>query len=107
MIVHYGESRVGKGTYWSLSDGKRVEITDEGVLPGGSGTKYMKLPPAAMLLVGPFLGFVYVVFFPFMAIATVVALAAGKIFGSLLKGVSFGWRPATAHLSGKKKNKGG
>ncbi len=107
MIVYRGESMVGKGTYWNLSDGKRVEVAEEGLLPGGSGAKYMKLPPAVMLIVGPFLGLVYVVFFPFMAIATVVALAAGKIFGSLLKGVSFGWRPATAHLSGKKKNKGG
>ena len=61
------------------------------------------------LVLGPVLGLVYVVCMPFMAIATIITLLAGKVMGGmlgLLKDlVSFGWRPSEAYLSGKKRKK--
>jgi len=61
------------------------------------------------LVLGPVLGLVYVICMPFMAIATIITLLAGKVMGGmlgLLKDlVSFGWRPSEAYLSGKKRKK--
>lgn len=107
MLRYRGGDKVEKGTYWDISSGGRTDIGEDGVLPGGEDVSYLKLPTAVMLLLGPVIGFIYVVFLPVIAIATVAALAVGKLFGGLVKGMSFGWRPATAHLGGKKKKKGG
>jgi hypothetical protein len=78
------------------------------VLPGGE-TKQSRIPTGIMIILGPFVGLLYVIALPFMAIATVAALAVRKIVGAVLslvgKSVSFGWRPATAHLTGKKRKK--
>lgn len=64
---------------------------------------------AAVLVVGPILGLVYAVFLPFIGIALLLQTLAVKIFGgaanSLVKGVSFGWRPIEAYLTGKKNKK--
>ena len=65
---------------------------------------------AAMLLLGPIVGLIYVVFLPFISIAAIIALAGRKVLGKLWEVlrnlVYFGWRPAESYLSGKKK-KGG
>lgn len=61
------------------------------------------------LLWGPLVGLAYVIFFPFIAIATIITLvgrkAAAGILGVLRNVVSFGWRPSEAYLAGKKKKK--
>lgn len=79
----------------------------EGV-PAGE-EKQSRIPTGIMILLGPIVGLLYVIALPFMAIATVAVLAGRKILGGLFslvgKSVSFGWRPATAHLTGKKKMK--
>jgi hypothetical protein len=63
------------------------------------------------LVAGPFLGLIYVIGLPFIAIATIVTLVGGKlvggVFGTMRNLVSFGWRPSEAYLSGKKKGKKG
>lgn len=98
-----------KGTYWDMESGQRVDLETEDVLPGDSKTVYTKIPPVLMLLLGPVIGLLYVIFLPFIAIATVAALAGRKILGGLIglvgRSLSFGWRPATAHLAGKKAKK--
>jgi hypothetical protein len=62
-----------------------------------------------MLILGPVVGLAYVVFLPFIAIGAFITLAAGKLYGALrtllCRGILFGWRPRTAYLAGKKKNK--
>ena len=61
------------------------------------------------LILGPFVGLLYVVSMPFIAIATIVGFLAKKAGGSVIDLVqhlvSFGWRPSEAYLSGKKKKK--
>ena len=63
------------------------------------------------LVLGPMVGLVYVICLPFMAIATIITLLAGKVMGGVLgllwNLVSFGWRPSEAYLSGKKRKKKG
>ncbi len=107
MLKYKGGDRVGRGTYWSLSDGCRVDVLHEDVLPGDSRATFVRLPPLVMLLAGPFLGLLYVIFMPFIAIATVAAVAAGKSFSLLISLVGrilyFEWRPTEAYLAGRKK----
>ena len=109
MLTYKGGYKVGKGTYWDVRSGHRVDVAQEAVLPGGEASKYLRLPVGIMLLSGPFIGLLYVVFLPFIGIA-MLALAAGRevlrrlvsLFG---KSISVDWRPRSAYLLGKKKEK--
>jgi hypothetical protein len=107
MFRYKGGQKAGRGTYWNMADGKRMDIKEEDVLPGGEKTVYYRMPAILMLLAVPLIGLLYVVLLPFIAIGTVMALAAGKVFGGLValvgKSISFGWRPAVSYLSGRKK----
>ncbi len=109
MLRHSGGDRVGKGTYWNLGNGERVDIKDEGTLPGEARKTYYKMPAAAIIVVAPVLGLVYAAFLPFIGIAMFVKLVAQKIGGGAMETVrgsaSFGFRPSESYLSGKKKGK--
>jgi hypothetical protein len=109
MFKHTGGQRVESGTYWDVRTGLRVDIDQEGTLPGGNGSKYLKASSGAILLLGPILGLAYVVFLPIMGIVTVLSLMAqrtlGVVFGLGKHVVSFGWRPAESYLGGKNKKK--
>ncbi|GAB4387711.1 MAG: hypothetical protein Kow0025_02810 [Thermodesulfovibrionales bacterium] len=108
-MSRHGGNKVEKGTYWDLGNGQRVDLEKEGVLPGDRKTIYAKIPPGLMLILGPVLGLLYVIFLPFIAIGTVAAVAGRKAVGGVLglagRSLSFGWRPSTAHLAGKKRKK--
>lgn len=105
-MKYKGGHKVEKGTYWNFSDGTRVDIAHEGVLPGDKKTTYRRISPGIAILGAPVVGLIYVIALPFMAIGTITALAAKKALGSLaaLLGslVFFGWRPSEAHLEGRK-----
>ncbi len=109
MMRYKAGQKVGKGTYWNVSNGTRVDIRDEGTLPGENGGAYTRVPPGLMLLAGPVIGLFYVIAMPFMAVGTIVVLVGRKLLAGLfaLLGnlVSFGWRPSEAHLAGKKGKK--
>ncbi len=109
MLRFKGGQKVGKGTYWNIADGSRVDIEDEGVLPGDDSAKYTRVPAGIVLFAGPVIGLFYVIAMPFMAVGTIVTLLAKKIVTGLLNLlgslISFGWRPSEAHLTGKKKGK--
>jgi hypothetical protein len=109
MTRYNAGEKVGKGTYWNISNGNRVDIPDEGILPGGDGSKYSRLRPAIMVLAGPVIGLFYVIAMPFIAVGTIVVMIGAKLLSGLfnLLGnlVSFGWRPSEAHLAGKKGKK--
>ncbi len=109
MLTSKGGQRVGKGTYWDLRKGQRVDIAHEGVLPGDATATYFRISSAAVLLLGPVIGLFYAILMPFIGIATVATLAGRKVLGALYtlvaKSISFGWQPKNAYLSGKKKKK--
>ncbi len=109
MFIFKGGYKVGKGTYWNLSNGQRIDVKDEGVLGGGSESTFIRLSAGIMLLVGPFLGLLYVLCLPFIGLVTIMSLIVSKLVHGLLgvigKSLSFGWRPKEAYLSGKKKSK--
>jgi hypothetical protein len=63
----------------------------------------------AVLVFGPFLGLVYFISLPFIAIATIVMIIGRNMLRGMLSLarnlVSFGWRPSEAYLAGRKKSK--
>ena len=107
MLQYKGGQKVGKGTYWNLSNGTRVDISGEGILPGNGRASYTRFPPGIVLLAGPVIGLIYVIALPFIAVGTVLALVGKKVLSSMFNAlgnlVSFGWRPSEAHLAGKRK----
>lgn len=109
MLTNRGGHKVGRGTYWDLRKGHRIDIAHEGVLPGNETETYFRMSSGTMLLLGPVIGLLYAILMPFIGIATVAALAGGKVLGGLYslaaKSISFGWQPKNAYLSGKKKKK--
>lgn len=68
-----------------------------------------KVGTGVMLLAAPFIGLAYVVFLPFIGIATLAAVAGREVLGGVAsvagKTISFGWKPMEAYLAGKKKGK--
>ena len=107
MFTYKGGNKVEKGTYWELSSGQRIDVTDEAILSGSNSSTYLRISAGVMLLAGPIIGLLYVVLLPFIGIATVATVATRKVVGGVFnligKSLSFGWRPRTAYLSGKKK----
>ncbi len=107
MLKYKAGHKVGKGTYWDLAKGTRIDVEQEAILSGGAAATYFRIPAGVMLLAGPIIGLLYVISLPFVGIATVATLAAGKVVNALLgligKSLSFGWQPKEAYLSGKKK----
>ena len=107
MLKHNGGERVGKGTYWNLSNGERVDIQDEGILPGNGKKTYYRMPAAAIIVAAPVLGLLYAAFLPFIGIAMLVKLVGQKIGGAVMETVqgsaSFAWRPGESYLAGRKR----
>jgi len=108
MLKHNGGERVGKGTYWNLGNGERVDIQEEGILPGNEKKTYYRMPAAAIIVAAPVLGLMYAMFLPFIGIAMAVKLVGQKIGGGVMEMVhgsaSFGFRPSESYLAGKKKS---
>ena len=107
MLKHNGGDRVGKGTYWNLTNGERIDIRDEGILPGDIKKAYYRMPAAAIIVAGPVLGLMYALFLPFIGIAMLVKLVGQKAGSGVMEMVhgsaSFGWRPSESYLTGKNK----
>ena len=107
MLKHNGGDRVGKGTYWNLTNGERIDINNEGTLPGDVKKTYYRMPAAAIIVAGPVLGLMYAAFLPFIGIAMLVKLVGQKAGSGVMDLVhgsaSFGWSPSESYLTGKKK----
>ena len=109
MLTTKGGHKVGKGTYWDLRKGHRIDISHEGVLPGDETATYFRMSSGVMLLFGPIVGLLYAILMPVIGIATVAALAVRKVlegpYHLVAKSISFGWQPKNAYLAGRKNKK--
>lgn len=107
MLKHNAGTKVGKGTYWNFSTGERIDISTEGVLPGGKNTVYYRLPASGIVVFAPVLGLLYAAFLPFIGIAMLVKVVLKKVASAVTapthRAASFGWRPSESYLAGKKK----
>jgi len=108
MLTNGGHT-VQAGTYWNMANGNRVQMDQEGVLPGSGTTRYLKAPVAVMLMAAPVIGLVFAVFLPFIGIAMTLNLIGKKLVEGVVSAaagsVSFGWRPIEAYLAGRKTKK--
>lgn len=108
-MLNNGGHTVQAGTYWNLSNGSRVQMDQEGVLPGSGTTRYIKAHVAVMLMAAPVIGLVFAVFLPFIGIAMTLNLIGRKLVESATSAAagsaSFGWRPIEAYLAGRKTKK--
>jgi len=108
-MLNKGGNKVAAGTYWNLANGNRVNMEQEGVLPGDGKARYLKAPVAVMLVAAPVIGLVFAVFLPFIGIAMTLNLIGKKLVDSATSAVagsvSFGWRPIEAYLAGRKTKK--
>lgn len=106
MLRYKGGHKVGKGTYWNFGTGDRIDISDEGILPGDRKAVYFRMPATGILVFGPIMGLLYAIFLPFIGIAMLVKLVIQKVVGevslSTRSAASFGWRPSESYLAGKK-----
>ena len=104
-----GGHKVAAGTYWNMTNGSRVQMEQEGVLPGDQKTRYIKAPVAVMLMAAPVIGLVFAVFLPFIGIAMTLSLIGKKLVDGVASAaagsMSCGWRPIEAYLAGRKQKK--
>jgi hypothetical protein len=107
MWKYRGGTTVKKGTYWNLGNGEREVLGSEGILPGNSRSTYLRAPAIVMVLMGPIVGFFYVLVLPFIGMAMVLTVAARQVAHMLREFVgmtaAFGWRPVEAYLMAHKK----
>ena len=106
MKRYKGTEKVEPGLYFNLRQLSFKSMDDEGPLPGKREDIYRRVPTLALLVVGPLLGLVYVIFLPFIGFAMVawllgvktaqVAVDAGQGAMRVLKP---GWEPSMAFLS--------
>lgn len=109
MLAYQGGTAVRRGTYWNLSNGMREVLESDGMLPGKPATRYLKAPPIVMVLIGPVIGFFYVLILPFIGMAMILTILARRVgellFGALGTTAAFGWRPVEAYLMSRRKKK--
>ena len=108
-MLNNGGHTVKAGTYWNLSNGSRVQMEQEGALPGDGKTRYIKAPAVMAIAAGPVLGLVFAMFLPFIGIAMTLNLIGKKLMEGIVSAaagsMSFGWRPIEAYLAGRKRKK--
>jgi len=109
MFQHKGGTVVGRGTYWNLVSGECEDLKCEGTLPGNAHTRYLKAPTLLMVLMGPVIGFLYVLILPFIGLAMILMLVSSQISQMLFdvfgRTAAFGWRPVEAYLMSRKNKK--
>lgn len=107
MFAYEGGTTARRGTYWNLSNGMREVLERDGMLPGTKETKYLKAAPIVMVVLGPVVGFFYVLTLPVIGMAMIVTLLARRVgewvAGAIGTTAAFGWRPVEAYLMSRKK----
>jgi hypothetical protein len=122
-IVYTAGQLVRKGTYLDPVTGLRTDMDAEGVLPGRDGERFLRLPPGGMIPLSFVVGLLYVLTLPFIGIAMLLSIyviplfglasgvlvVSGRAIGAFLalvgRSVSFGWRPSSAYLAGKRRKR--
>jgi hypothetical protein len=109
-IIHGGETVKG-GFYWNAAKWDATFVEGErGVLPGGQGDVFRRIPVVLALLSAPLMGALFVMFLPFVGIALLLqqmGLASVEVVGRLLDrvmmAISPSWQPGMAYLAGKQR----
>lgn len=107
-MKHYrGGESVEPGLYFNIRQLSFKSVEDDhATLPGTPADTYRRVPLLAMLVVGPVLGLVYVVFLPFIGTAMVLWLLGTKAAElaaaaarETVRVLRPGWEPSMAFFS--------
>ena len=81
MLTYRGGTKTKGGLYWNTAEWELVAMDRDGdnVLPGGTESKYFKLPLVLFVPVALTLGAAYVMFLPFIGFAMLFAAIGKKI----------------------------
>lgn len=119
-MIYRGGMLVGKGCYWNPMDGRRIDMKEDGLLPGEKDKTYLRVSPFCLLLIAPALGMTFVLLLPLFGVGVFIILGLIPILGALTsiavtgmkicsrfdgKGFSFNWSPSRAGFSGAKKRR--
>jgi hypothetical protein len=74
MVMYIGGTTVAKGWYWSPMDGGRVDMRDNGTLPGDKTCSYLKMSPLILLVIAPLFGMAFTFFLPLFGIGVLFIL---------------------------------
>jgi len=110
LIYHSGET-VSRGAYWNFSTGELVHCDAVTEVLAGDSMTYLRIHPAALLLLGPIIGLAFVLFLPFIGFALLAHTAISKVLtflgAHLAREAGFRWHPSEAYLGGKRSVKKG
>ena len=82
MRTKKGGTPAKEGFYFNLNNKEIVTLEREGPLPGPENVRYFRIPLLAMLIGGPVIGLLYVIFLPFISFAMVLTVAFQKAKGA-------------------------
>jgi hypothetical protein len=109
MARFSGGSSVPGGYYWNPRHWSVTPVKDDGQkLPGTSQDVYLRIHWLVALFLAPLLGGLFVVFLPFIGLATFFQVVFQKLTGTARAGardlaatVTPGWRPGEVHMTGR------
>jgi hypothetical protein len=78
MRTKNGGTPAKEGFYFNLNNKEIVTLEKEGMLPGTDIIHYVRIPLLAMLIGGPLIGLLYVIFLPFISFVMVLSVALQK-----------------------------
>jgi len=82
MTKYTGGERVKAGFYWNPAKwGADIVPVEGGALPGGAGTKYVRVAWPILLVAAPVMGGVFAMFLPFIGVAMLVQLGVHALTG--------------------------
>ncbi len=107
MKSYYGGETVKSGFYFSFRDKDLVDLgTDFESLPGVNEDRYVRIPSVLMVLAGPLIGLLYVIFLPLISFVMLlyvigkrVRIQLHKAGAGLLHRASATWRPGFAYFA--------
>jgi len=79
MRRYRANEKVEPGVCFNLEQLAFKSMAEEGRLPGNAGDVYRRVPTVALLIVGPFLGAVYVIFLPFIGFGMLAWVGGTKL----------------------------
>ena len=91
MIMYKGGMVVEKGLYWDPVEGRRINMREDGSLPG-KDTAYLKISSAALLVIAPLFGMMYVIFLPLFGIGVFLISWIAPVICTLVSAASTGFR---------------
>src|SRR5512138_1074461 len=82
MYTQFGGRTVGKGTYWNLSSGERIDVDGAATLKGARTDRYVNIPVAGLCIAGPLAGLLFTVVIPFLFLFVMLALLPRTVHAS-------------------------